>query len=72
MSDKAKTGRGAEVAPPDPWDPLVRISHWTIAAAVIINHATDHATPPGEDIDPQPDLCPLRLPGLILERGVLA
>ncbi len=37
MSDKAKTGRGAEVAPPDPWDPLVRISHWTIAAAVIIN-----------------------------------
>ncbi|TNB47679.1 cytochrome B [Martelella lutilitoris] len=37
MSAKAKTGRGADIAPPDPWDPLVRISHWTIAAAVIIN-----------------------------------
>ncbi|QQM31395.1 cytochrome b/b6 domain-containing protein [Martelella lutilitoris] len=37
MSDNANTGGGAKVAPPDPWDPLVRISHWTIAAAVIIN-----------------------------------
>ncbi len=37
MSRRSTTERGADIAPPDPWDPLVRISHWTIAAAVIIN-----------------------------------
>ena len=30
-------GDGGVIAPPDPWDPLVRISHWAIAAAVIVN-----------------------------------
>lgn len=31
--------RGAEAAPlpPDPWDPLVRISHWLIAGVVLVN-----------------------------------
>lgn len=28
--------RGA-VAPPDPWDPLIRISHWTVALIVVLN-----------------------------------
>ncbi|MBB4121947.1 cytochrome b/b6 domain-containing protein [Martelella radicis] len=37
MSRRSTAERGADIAPPDPWDPLVRISHWTIAAAVIIN-----------------------------------
>ncbi|WVT76403.1 cytochrome b/b6 domain-containing protein (plasmid) [Sinorhizobium chiapasense] len=31
-----KAAEGA-VQPPNPWDPLVRISHWAIAAAVITN-----------------------------------
>lgn len=30
-------GKGGAVSPPDPWDPLVRITHWGIAAAVIAN-----------------------------------
>lgn len=30
-------GTGGAVAPPDPWDPLIRITHWAIAAAVIAN-----------------------------------
>ncbi|MET3598914.1 cytochrome b/b6 domain-containing protein [Martelella mangrovi] len=37
MSRHFRRERGADIAPPDPWDPLVRITHWTIAAAVIIN-----------------------------------
>lgn len=32
-----KIGDGGAVAPPDPWDPLIRISHWVLAAAVIVN-----------------------------------
>jgi len=37
MSASRQTGKGAVIAPPDPWDPVVRLSHWLIAAAVIIN-----------------------------------
>ncbi|WP_319519192.1 cytochrome b/b6 domain-containing protein [uncultured Martelella sp.] len=37
MSRHFRRERGADTAPPDPWDPLVRITHWTIAAAIIIN-----------------------------------
>ncbi|WP_174803693.1 cytochrome b/b6 domain-containing protein [Martelella limonii] len=37
MSTGSRTGTGAAVAPPNPWDPVVRLSHWLIAAAVIIN-----------------------------------
>ena len=29
--------RGGAVAPPDPWDPLIRITHWGIALAVVSN-----------------------------------
>ena len=37
MSTGRRTGTGAVIAPPNPWDPVVRLSHWLIAAAVIIN-----------------------------------
>ena len=37
MSTGRRTGTGATIAPPNPWDPVVRLSHWLIAAAVIIN-----------------------------------
>ncbi|MEO2039974.1 MAG: cytochrome b/b6 domain-containing protein [Martelella sp.] len=37
MPTGRQTGTGAAIAPPDPWDPVVRLSHWLIAAAVIIN-----------------------------------
>lgn len=37
MLHQAKTEAGGAVAPPNPWDPLIRISHWGIAAAVILN-----------------------------------
>lgn len=37
MKSAQKSSKGAESALPDPWDPVVRISHWLIAAAVIIN-----------------------------------
>ncbi|MGV0909424.1 cytochrome b/b6 domain-containing protein [Martelella sp. FOR1707] len=37
MPTGRQTGSGAAIAPPDPWDPVVRLSHWLIAAAVIIN-----------------------------------
>lgn len=37
MSAGRQTGTGAAIAPLDPWDPVVRLSHWLIAAAVIIN-----------------------------------
>lgn len=30
-------GKGGALAPPDAWDPLVRITHWAVAAAVIAN-----------------------------------
>lgn len=29
--------KGGAVSPPDPWDPLIRISHWGIALAVLAN-----------------------------------
>ena len=32
---------GGAVAPPDPWDPLVRITHWLVAAAVLVNGLID-------------------------------
>jgi len=34
--DSSSQGAGA-LSPPDPWDPLVRASHWLIAGAVIAN-----------------------------------
>lgn len=30
-------GKRGAIAPPDPWDPLIRISHWMIAVSVIAN-----------------------------------
>ena len=35
-ADTARTDRGA-IAPPDPWDPLVRLTHWGIALGVLAN-----------------------------------
>lgn len=29
--------KGGAAAPPDPWDPLVRITHWTVVAGVLAN-----------------------------------
>lgn len=38
MVDAAnETPTGGASAPPNPWDPLVRISHWAIAAAMVAN-----------------------------------
>jgi cytochrome b len=30
-------GKGGAVAPPDPWDPLIRITHWGVALAILAN-----------------------------------
>ena len=38
---KGANPRGAVIAPPDPWDPLVRLTHWTIAGVVIWNGLID-------------------------------
>lgn len=32
---------GGAVAPPDPWDPLIRITHWAVALAVVLNGLID-------------------------------
>ncbi len=37
MARSRRGEQGGAVSPPDPWDPLVRISHWSVAAAVIFN-----------------------------------
>lgn len=37
MEALSETGRRGRHMPPDPWDPLIRITHWLIAAAVILN-----------------------------------
>ncbi len=37
MALSRKREEGGAVSPPDPWDPLIRISHWSVAAAVIFN-----------------------------------
>lgn len=37
LSDKQDAQGGAKIAPPDPWDPLVRVTHWVIAGAVLWN-----------------------------------
>ena len=37
MPDAGSARRGRGDAPPDPWDPLVRLTHWVIAVAVILN-----------------------------------
>lgn len=39
IAEKAETG-GAE-APPDLWDPLIRVTHWLIALAVLVNGLID-------------------------------
>lgn len=36
-SPAAGRGKGGAIAPPDPWDPLIRLTHWGIALAVIAN-----------------------------------
>ncbi|WP_321341497.1 cytochrome b/b6 domain-containing protein [Breoghania sp.] len=42
MTDHTFEGEtGGAVAPPDPWDPLVRITHWLVAAAVLVNGLID-------------------------------
>ena len=33
----SQSGTRGAVAPPDPWDPVVRITHWSIAVAVLAN-----------------------------------
>lgn len=30
-------GKGHVIVPPDPWDPLIRICHWSVALAVVLN-----------------------------------
>ncbi|OZA03939.1 MAG: cytochrome B [Rhodobacterales bacterium 17-64-5] len=37
MADPWTSERQARIAPPDLWDPLVRISHWGIAFIVVMN-----------------------------------
>ena len=42
MTDARQPGKeGGAVAPPDPWDPLVRVTHWLIALAVLLNAVLD-------------------------------
>lgn len=36
-SERRAVAQEGGVAPPSLWDPLVRLTHWTIAAAVIVN-----------------------------------
>ncbi|MGI3164807.1 cytochrome b/b6 domain-containing protein [Pseudooceanicola sp. 200-1SW] len=36
-AQRRETGRAAKGTPPDPWDPLVRITHWLVALAVLLN-----------------------------------
>ena len=38
MSARDTNGKGGAIAPPDPWDPVVRITHWAIAAAILANY----------------------------------
>lgn len=37
MGSLSGTGKRGRQVSPDPWDPLVRITHWLIAGAVILN-----------------------------------
>lgn len=37
MPDMVDGEMGEAVTPPNPWDPLIRISHWCIAAGVVAN-----------------------------------
>ncbi|MEY8841259.1 cytochrome b/b6 domain-containing protein [Cribrihabitans sp. XS_ASV171] len=38
MTDAARPASGGgTIVPPDPWDPLVRITHWLVAVAVLLN-----------------------------------
>lgn len=39
VSRQTERDGGARVAPPDPWDPLVRLTHWIIVLAVLVNYA---------------------------------
>lgn len=34
---RPKTDGGA-IAPPDPWDPVVRLTHWAVVLAVLVNY----------------------------------
>ena len=38
MTDRLAFGGGGAVAPPDPWDPVVRLTHWAVVAAVVTNY----------------------------------
>ncbi|MEI4487942.1 cytochrome b/b6 domain-containing protein [Frigidibacter sp. MR17.14] len=40
-SSLAASKRGGAAAPPDPWDPLVRLTHWAVAAGVLLNGLID-------------------------------
>lgn len=37
MAPRTRSGKGGAISPPDPWDPLIRITHWGIALAVLSN-----------------------------------
>ena len=37
MAPRIASGKGGAITPPDPWDPLIRITHWGIALAVLSN-----------------------------------
>lgn len=37
MAPRTQSGTGGAITPPDPWDPLIRITHWGIALAVLSN-----------------------------------
>lgn len=43
MARTPNTGTGGRIAPPDPWDPLIRITHWGIAFAVVANGLVNKA-----------------------------
>ena len=37
MARLAPAHKGGRLSPPDPWDPLIRLTHWTVAFAIVGN-----------------------------------